>query len=108
MTNLRVLITGGANGLGRAIAGRLAASGGTVAIADIDSSDARAAADELGPSAIAVGMDPCSLVVRLRFDLVERVTATLDLGDDVVCGGFPDERFGVTVPMLGPGDDRVA
>jgi len=51
--------------------------------------------------------DP-ALVVRLRFDLVERVTATLDLGDDVVCGGFPDERFGVTVPMLGPGDDRVA
>jgi hypothetical protein len=48
------------------------------------------------------------LVVCLRFDLVERVPAALDLGDDVVCGGFPDERFRVAVPMFGPGDDRGA
>lgn len=48
------------------------------------------------------------LVVRLRFDSAEGVATALNLGDDVVCGGFPDKRFGVEVPILGPGDDRSA
>ena len=46
------------------------------------------------------------LVVRLRIDLAEGFAATLDFGDDVFGGGFPDERFGVGVPVLGPGGDR--
>jgi hypothetical protein len=45
-------------------------------------------------------------VVRLRIDLVEGVAAALDFGDDLVGSGFPDEGFGVGVPVLGPGDDR--
>ncbi len=76
---------------------------GRVGVAAVGGGD-RGGGDDLG---IRVGGE-VALAVRLRFDLVERVTATLDLGDDVVCGGFPDERFGVAVPMLGPGDDRVA
>jgi hypothetical protein len=37
---------------------------------------------------------------------VERGAAALDLGDDVLGSGFPDERFRVEVPVLGPGGDR--
>src|SRR3954452_11240670 len=48
------------------------------------------------------------LVVRLRFDLAEGFAAALDLGDDVFGGGFPDEWFGVGVPVFGPGGDGVA
>jgi hypothetical protein len=46
------------------------------------------------------------LVVRRRFDLVECVAAALGLGDDVLGGGLPDERFRVDVPVFGPGGDR--
>ena len=47
-----------------------------------------------------------ALVIRLRIDLAEGFTASLDFGDDVFGGGFPDERFGVGVPVFGPGRDR--
>jgi 3-hydroxybutyrate dehydrogenase len=42
------LVTGGASGIGRAIAGRLAAAGASVTIADLDLDAARAAAGEVG------------------------------------------------------------
>ena len=48
------------------------------------------------------------LVVRLRFDLVQGGSAASDLGDDVLGGGFPDEWFGVGVPVFGPGGDGLA
>lgn len=51
------LITGGATGIGRAIATALAAHGMRVAIADIDLDSARKAAKEIALSAVAVQMD---------------------------------------------------
>ena len=42
------LVTGGATGMGRAIAERLAADGASVAIADRDADRGRATADECG------------------------------------------------------------
>ena len=47
-------------------------------------------------------------MLRLRFDLVKGLAATFDLRDDVVGAGFPDERFGIEVPVLGPFGDRGA
>ena len=47
------------------------------------------------------------LVLCLFFDLVERVAAASDLGDDVLCGCLPDERFRVLIPVFGPSRDRV-
>src|SRR6516225_3872775 len=48
------------------------------------------------------------LVVRLRFDLVKGLAATFDLRDDVVGAGFPYERFGIEIPVLGPLGDGGA
>ena len=45
------------------------------------------------------------LVVRRRIDLAEGFASALDFGDDVLRGGFPDEWFGVGVPVFGPGGD---
>ena len=56
------LVTGGAGGIGRAVAHRLCAEGAHVAVADLDAAGARKAADELaaahgGGRALGVGMD---------------------------------------------------
>jgi len=51
------LVTGAGRGIGRAIAGRLAAEGARVVVADIDLNAATAAALEIGGDAISVKMD---------------------------------------------------
>ena len=57
MTVQRVLVTGGANGLGRAIVERFAAAGADVAIADLDSDSADAAAETIHPRPKVIRMD---------------------------------------------------
>ena len=53
----RAFVTGGAQGIGRAIAAALARRGVTSAIADIDVEAARRAAHEIGGGAVAVAVD---------------------------------------------------
>jgi NAD(P)-dependent dehydrogenase (short-subunit alcohol dehydrogenase family) len=51
------LVTGGARGIGKAIAAALAAAGARVVIVDIDGADAQRAADEIGPNTVARALD---------------------------------------------------
>jgi 3-oxoacyl-[acyl-carrier protein] reductase len=51
------LITGAANGIGRAVAARLVSEGAVVILADIDAARASSVAAELGPRATGVAMD---------------------------------------------------
>jgi meso-butanediol dehydrogenase/(S,S)-butanediol dehydrogenase/diacetyl reductase len=53
----RAFVTGGAQGIGRAIAHALARSGVKVAIADIDGQAAQRTAQEIGENAVAVEID---------------------------------------------------
>ena len=53
----RAFVTGGAQGIGRAIAHALARSGVKVAIADIDGQAAQRTAEEIGENAISVEID---------------------------------------------------
>ena len=59
MTDSRkvALVTGGASGLGEAIARRLSADGAAVVIADIDTQNAETMASELGNEAMALQLD---------------------------------------------------
>ncbi|MFE3188535.1 SDR family oxidoreductase [Nocardia sp. NPDC059240] len=52
-----VAVTGGANGIGRAISTHFARAGARVAIGDIDVDAARALADELGNGAVGIALD---------------------------------------------------
>jgi uncharacterized membrane protein len=59
-----------------------------------------------------ISLSTVALVVRRGFgDGGQGGSASFDFGDDVVGGFGPDERFGVVVPVLGPGldafDERV-
>src|ERR1051325_6420958 len=56
------VVTGGASGLGLAIAARLIASGAKVVIWDVDAEAARAAAKQLGTSSISVDVSDVSSV----------------------------------------------
>jgi NAD(P)-dependent dehydrogenase (short-subunit alcohol dehydrogenase family) len=51
------IITGGARGIGRAVAARYADEGGRVVIADINQAEAQAVAQEIGRDAIGVGVN---------------------------------------------------
>jgi len=69
----RAIITGGATGIGRAIASALADQGVQVAICDIDLAAARQAATELGRDAMAFAMDVRKREsVELAFDDISR------------------------------------
>jgi len=52
-----VAVTGGARGIGFAIAARLARAGDRVAVGDLDAERAELAAEDLGPGAVGLGLD---------------------------------------------------
>lgn len=103
LENRVAIVTGGANGIGRAIAARLIDQGASVALADHATDDAIQTADELGPRCLAVtcdvtdkpGVDSmvASIIERLgHLDIlvnnagIHRATALEDVGTD----GFGD------------------
>jgi meso-butanediol dehydrogenase / (S,S)-butanediol dehydrogenase / diacetyl reductase len=78
----KALVTGAGGGIGRAIALALAREGAAVAVTDLDAEAARRVAAEIGPGAIARGLDVTSAAE------VERVLAEAhrELGGlDTVC-----------------------
>ena len=62
----RAIVTGGASGIGRAVAARLTEEGAQVAIWDRDAAGATAAAAEIG--GIAVGLDIAEALETVSLD----------------------------------------
>ncbi|WP_030933867.1 3-hydroxyacyl-CoA dehydrogenase [Streptomyces sp. NRRL B-24720] len=92
------LVTGGASGLGRATAERLAANGAHVVIFDLPSSDGAAVAKEIGATFVAGDVtDPAAVTAA-----VEAATALAPLRITVNCAGIGGA--GRTVGKDGPYD----
>jgi 3-hydroxybutyrate dehydrogenase len=72
LTGRRALVTGGASGIGRACARRLAAAGADVVIADVRAEVARVAAEEIGGTFMVADLSDMAVV------------DTLDCGVDIV------------------------
>ncbi len=83
LKNKVAIVTGSAQGIGRAIVTRLASEGARVAVADIDVEGAKRTAEEIkaaGGHAIAVKLDVTSLQDALdAADLVERELGAIDI-----------------------------
>ncbi|WP_172327895.1 SDR family NAD(P)-dependent oxidoreductase [Mangrovicoccus sp. HB161399] len=78
----KAIVTGGARGIGGAIAAALAAHGVTVTIADLDAEAAKAAAAALGPEHSGIGID-----VRKRESVEAAMEAAAEAmgGYDILC-----------------------
>jgi pyridoxal 4-dehydrogenase len=73
------LVTGAAQGIGKAIAKRLASDGATVVVSDINAEGGRAAAAEIGGRAIAIAADISDPVsVATLFTAIEERTGVVD------------------------------
>jgi 2-hydroxycyclohexanecarboxyl-CoA dehydrogenase len=83
LENKVAIVTGGAQGIGRAISNRFAAEGAAVAVADIQAEAAEKAAAELrasGARALAVKLDVTSLEsANAAADRVERELGAIDI-----------------------------
>lgn len=74
------IVTGGATGIGRAIAGSLAAHGVRIVLADLNLDAAKKAAAELGPDALAFGLDVSKRAeVERSFALIEKTVGNYDI-----------------------------
>src|SRR5690242_6775536 len=65
----RALVTGGASGIGRACAVRLAAAGASVVVVDRDAEAAKTVAEEVGGSAVAIDLSDLEAIDALDLDV---------------------------------------
>ena len=66
LSGRKVLVTGGASGIGAACAAAFAAAGATVTVADLDAHGARKVAEPLGGTAVGVNLADPAFDAALR------------------------------------------
>lgn len=80
LKGMTAIVTGGATGIGRAIAGSLAAHGVRIVLADLNLDAAKKAAAEIGPDALAFGLDVSNRAeVERSFALIEKTVENYDI-----------------------------
>src|SRR4051812_8957488 len=95
----RALITGGASGIGRACAVRLAEAGADVVVVDRDADAAKAAAAEVGGTAVAVDLSDLEAVDAMDLD-VDVLVNNAGLQHVAPLHEFPVDRFSYILRLM--------
>ena len=95
----RAFVTGGASGIGRACAVRLAAVGAEVVVADRDADAAKAVAQLVGGTAVAVDLSDLDAIDALDFD-VDVLVNNAGLQHVAPIHEFPVDRFSYILRLM--------
>jgi 3-hydroxybutyrate dehydrogenase len=95
----RALVTGGASGIGRACAVRLAAAGAAVVVLDRDGEAAKAVAEEVGGTALAVDLTDLDGLDALDLD-VDVLVNNAGLQHVAPLHEFPVDRFSLIIRLM--------
>jgi 3-hydroxybutyrate dehydrogenase len=95
----RALITGGASGIGRACAARLAAAGAAVVVADRDADAAEAVATEIGGAPLTVDLSDLAAIDALDLD-VDILVNNAGLQHVAPIHEFPVDRFSYILRLM--------
>jgi 3-hydroxybutyrate dehydrogenase len=103
----RALVTGGASGIGRAAATRLAQAGASVVVMDRDAEGAEAVAGQLGGSAVAVDLSDLDAIDGLDLD-VDVLVNNAGVQHVAPVHEFPPERFSFILRLMLEAPFRLA
>jgi 3-hydroxybutyrate dehydrogenase len=95
----RALVTGGASGIGRACAVRLAAAGASVVVLDRDGDAAKAVAEDVGGTALAVDLTDLDGIDVLDLD-VDVLVNNAGLQHVAPVHEFPVDRFSLILRLM--------
>jgi 3-hydroxybutyrate dehydrogenase len=103
----RALVTGGASGIGRACAARLATAGAAVVVVDRDAEGAKAVAEEVGGTAVAVDLSDLDAVDALDLD-VDVLVNNAGIQHVAPVHEFPPDRFSLILRLMLEAPFRLA
>src|SRR5215211_6815299 len=99
LTGRRAMVTGGASGIGRACAVRLAAAGAALVVVDRDADAAKAVADQVGGTAVAVDLSDLDAVDALDLP-VDVLVNNAGLQHVAPIHEFPVDRFSYILRLM--------
>jgi 3-hydroxybutyrate dehydrogenase len=99
LSGRRAMVTGGASGIGRACAVRLAAAGASVVVVDRDGAAAQRVAELVGGTAVAVDLSDLDAVDRLDLD-VDVLVNNAGLQHVAPLHEFPVDRFSLVLRLM--------
>ena len=99
LTGRSALVTGGASGIGRACAGRLARAGASVTVLDLDDDAAREVAAEIGGEALQADLSDYAVLDGLEVS-ADILVNNAGLQHVAVIEEFPPERFSLILRLM--------